>query len=147
MLDRLTAKHVGDKADPPRSRPFFDWIRHVPKQKWAMLYDTGGRRYGIQTTNNAESYNMVMCGVRSLPLVGIVEFILYGCARYFRERFMAVSPSLNNPAVQFGFEKTKYLDNKITKSHSHDVREMGTAEKRFQVTCRGRVHRGTVDAP
>ena len=66
MLDRLTAKHAGDDADPPATRPFSDWIRHVPKQKWALLYDTDGRRYGILTTNNAESYNMIMHGVRSL---------------------------------------------------------------------------------
>jgi hypothetical protein len=31
------------------------------------------------TTNLAKSYNIVMRGVRMLPLVGIVEFILCGC--------------------------------------------------------------------
>ena len=70
--DRLTAKHAGDDADPLATRPFSDWIRHVPKQKWALLYDTDGKRYGILTTDNADSYNMIMRGVRSLLLVGIM---------------------------------------------------------------------------
>jgi hypothetical protein len=142
MLDTLTAKHSGDLADPPQSRPFSQWIRDVPKQKWALLYDTDGRRYGIHTTNNAETYNMVMRGVRSLPLVAIVEFIMYGCASYFRQRYMAVSPSLNNPAVLYGFMMNEYMEDKIEKSQLHDVRIMGTRDQRFEVACRGRAQRG-----
>nr|ABA97178.2 transposon protein, putative, Mutator sub-class [Oryza sativa Japonica Group] len=55
-----------------------NWILHESKEKWAKVYDTGGARYGIMTTNLAEVYNWVMRGVRGLPLVGIVEFILHG---------------------------------------------------------------------
>jgi len=131
MLDRLTAKLAGDEQDPPRTRPFSNWIRGVPKEKWALLYDTDGRHYGIMTTNNAESYNMVMRGVRSLPLVGIVEFIMYGCAKYFRERYMAVITLFNNPTILFGYAMMKYMQDKITKSQGHDVREMGSQEKKF----------------
>src|SRR5438132_6367803 len=68
-------------------KPFTQWIRDAPKEKWLLLYDTEGSRYGIMMTNQAESYNMVMCGVRCLQLVGIVEFIMYGCAKYFRDRY------------------------------------------------------------
>ena len=39
------------------------------------------------TTNLAEVYNWVLCGVRSLPLVGIVEFFLYHTCEYFRDRY------------------------------------------------------------
>ncbi|WVZ59236.1 hypothetical protein U9M48_009418 [Paspalum notatum var. saurae] len=28
------------------------WIQDKPKEKWALLYDTNGRRYGIMTTNH-----------------------------------------------------------------------------------------------
>jgi len=106
------------------------------------LYDTKGRRYGIQTTNNAESYNMIMRGVRSLPLVGIVEFILYGCAKYFRDRYMAVSSSLANTIVLFGYKMIEYMEAKIKKSRLHDVKEMGTRDRRFEVTYKGRSNRG-----
>src|SRR5438128_5097538 len=77
-------------------KPFTQWIRDALKEKWSLLYDTDGSRYAIMTTNQAESYNMVVRGVRCLSLVGIVEFIMYGCAKYFRDRYNAVSPSVSN---------------------------------------------------
>jgi len=80
---------------------------------------------------------MIMRGVRSLPLVGIGEFILFGCAKYFKDRYMAISPSLGNPAMLFGYKITEYMNSKITKSRLHDVRVMGTMERRFEVTCKG----------
>src|SRR5437763_10609265 len=87
-------------------KPFTQWIRDAPKEKWSLLYDTDGSRYGIMTTNVAESYNMIMRGVRYLSLVGIVEFIMYGCAKYFRDRYNAVSPYLNNAGMLFGYRIT-----------------------------------------
>src|SRR6266542_1348649 len=87
-------------------KPFTQWIRDAPKEKWSLLYDTDGRRYAIMMTNQAESCNMVMRGVRCLPLVGIVEFIMYGCAKYFRDRYNAVSPSVSNLGMVFGYRIT-----------------------------------------
>src|SRR6266508_2287089 len=84
-------------------KPFTQWIRDAPKEKWSLLYDTDGSRYAIMMTNQAKPYNMVMRGVRYLPLVGIVEFIMYGCVKYFRDRYNVVSPSLNNPAISFAY--------------------------------------------
>nr|AAZ06223.1 mutator-like transposase [Oryza sativa Indica Group] len=113
-LDELTAKCSDQRAaapstadaDPPQAlgplptdsptlvrrtgleiRKFSQWILHEPKEKWPKAYDTGGARYGIMTTNLAEVYNWVMRGVRELPLVGIVEFILHGtCRGIYRKR-------------------------------------------------------------
>ena len=68
-------------------KTFSEWIEHEPKEKWALLYDEGGARYGIMTTNLAEVYNWVLRGVRSLSLVGIVEFFLYRTCEYFRDRY------------------------------------------------------------
>ena len=79
-----------------------------------------------------------------MPLVGIIEFIIYDCAKYFRGCYMAVSPTLNNPTIQFGYAMTRYMEDKIKKSQEHDVRVMGTQEQRFQVTCKGRAHRGLI---
>src|SRR5436190_2305252 len=123
-------------------KPFTQWIRDAPKEKWSLLYDTDGRRYGIMTTNQAESYNMVMRGVWCLPLVGIVEFIMYGCAKYFRDHYHAVSPTVNNPAMVFGNRITEYMHKKITKPQQHNVRPMGTREQRFEVACKDRSRRG-----
>jgi hypothetical protein len=76
---------------------FSKWIENEPKEKWALLYDTDGVRYGIMTTNFAEVYNWVMRGVRGLPLVAIVEFIVRGCTDYFRNRFTKNQSYMQDP--------------------------------------------------
>ncbi|WVZ95567.1 hypothetical protein U9M48_041313 [Paspalum notatum var. saurae] len=99
-LYELTAKQATESSSSASirtSKPFSQWIQDKPKEKWALLYDTNGKHYRIMTTNIAESYNMVMRGSRGLPLVGTVEFIMYGCAKYFRERYIDISADLTNP--------------------------------------------------
>ena len=51
------------------AKPFTQWIDGAPKEKWSLLYDTDGRHYGIETTNHAECYNMVMSRFRGFPLM------------------------------------------------------------------------------
>jgi hypothetical protein len=67
-------------------KTFSQWIENEPKEKWCLLHDTGGVRFGIKTTNFAEVYNAVLCGARCYPLVGIIEFFLYRTMKYFYER-------------------------------------------------------------
>ena len=55
---------------------------------------------------------------------------------------MAVSRSLANPSVVFGYKMTEYMDAKIKKSRPRDIRLMGTRERRFEVICKGRSNRG-----
>ena len=106
QTEQLAKTAVNSEADHPRSledvgldgpnvlrkqgrsiKTFSEWIEHEPKEKWTLLYDEGGSRYGIMTTNLAEVYNWVLRGVRGLPLVGIVEFFLYRTCKYFRDRY------------------------------------------------------------
>ena len=50
--------------DPPGTRRrfgrqiknFAQWIEHEPLERWSLLHDTHGARYGVMTTNLAESY-------------------------------------------------------------------------------------------
>ena len=85
---------------------------------------------------------MVMRGVRSLPLVGIVEFLMYGCSRYFRERHQDIVPHLSNPQMLFGPMMTTYMDKKSKKALEHHVVPTGTVEQRFEVFCKDRSCRG-----
>ncbi|WVZ66532.1 hypothetical protein U9M48_015737 [Paspalum notatum var. saurae] len=146
LLDELTAKHQAATSSASSSgrtaKSFSQWIQDKPKEKWALLYDTNGRRYGIMTTNYAERYNMVMRSSRGIPLVGVVEFILYGCAKYFRERYMSISADLSNASVLFGRTITKYMETKTDKAQIHNARLLGTRENRFEVSCRDRSRRG-----
>ncbi len=67
---------------------------------------------------------------------------MYGCAKYFRDRYNAVSPSLNNLGMLFGYKIRDYMDKKITKAQQHNVRPMGTRQQRFEVACKDRSRRG-----
>nr|ABA94023.1 transposon protein, putative, Mutator sub-class [Oryza sativa Japonica Group] len=168
-LDELTAKCSDQRAaapstavdDPPQAlgplptdsptlvrrtgleiQKFSQWILHEPKEKWAKVYDTGGARYRIMTTNLAEVYNWVMRGVRGLPLVGIVEFILHGTCRYFRDRFQAVLPSMPNNNILFGTFMQKKLEELRKKAMKHRALVQGTQQHRFEILCQDKAGRG-----
>ena len=169
-LDELTAKHreeimgranpnngdtttplCGLPTDAPRNivrragssiRCFSDWIENEPKEKWALLYDTNGARYGIMTTNLAEVYNWVIRGLRGLPLVAIVEGILHGTCKYFRERYAIAVSAMSDATLVYSSFMTAYMHGKIQKASLHRARPMGTAENRFEILCRDRNRRG-----
>nr|ABF95509.1 transposon protein, putative, Mutator sub-class [Oryza sativa Japonica Group] len=158
-LDELTTKQTDEQSrrpqvegdeppiplgalhdDPPTMRRrsgsairnFSQWIENEPKEKWALLFDTDGSRYGIMTTNLAEVYNWVMRGVRVLPLVAIVEFILHGTQAYFRDRYKKIGPSMADNNIVFGNVVTKYMEDKIKKARRHRVVAQGTQVHRLR---------------
>ena len=88
-------------------------------------------RYDIQTTNHAEYFNMVMRCCRAFLLVGIVEFIMYGCMKYFRERYMAASININNPQIQFYRRVTEYMKEKIVKAKQSSQQVQWSIDLRF----------------
>ena len=101
--------------DPPGTRrrrarsikTFQQWIEHEPLERWSLLHDTHGARYGVMTTNLAETYNFVLRGNRALPLTAIVEGIFYGTVKYFRERReRAEKHMMDNPTSPY-CEKVK----------------------------------------
>ena len=66
------------------------------KNKWALAFDEGGKRYGIMTTNNSEALNNVFKGIRSRPVAGIVEYSFQKCNEYFVNRWQRARASLDN---------------------------------------------------
>ncbi|XP_071678705.1 uncharacterized protein [Lolium perenne] len=128
--------------DPPNTRRklgrqiknFAEWIKHEPLERWSLLHDTHGVRYGVMTTNLAESYNFVLRGNRSLPLTAFVEDILHGTLKYFRERRqMAQMHMMNNPNTRYCDSVMKYMNEKMEKGRSHTVVAIGNQERRFEV--------------
>jgi hypothetical protein len=108
-------------------KTFSEWIENEPKEKWALLYDTDGARYDIMTTNFAEVYNWVMRGVRGLPLVAIVEFIIHGCTDYFRDRFTKNQVYMQDPDRHF---MSMMIDYMIKKAASAQVHQYGNVVHR-----------------
>jgi hypothetical protein len=78
-------------------KTFSQWIQNEPKEKWSLMFDKGGVRHGIMTTNFAELYNVVLRGARAQPLVGIIEFFLYRTMNYFIERANAAHAAMQDP--------------------------------------------------
>jgi hypothetical protein len=63
---KRTSVQVGEGSTstpaPPQElsfRTFTHWICYLPKEKWTLLYDIGGSRYGVMTTDLTEPYNML----------------------------------------------------------------------------------------
>jgi hypothetical protein len=77
-------------------KTFSQWIKNEPKEKLFLLFDEGGSRHGIKTTNFAESYNFVLRGSRHLPLVGIIEFFMYHTMLYFHTRRQKADKVMRN---------------------------------------------------
>ena len=117
-----------------RIRNFEQWIEHEPVERWSLLHDTHGARYGVMTTNLAESYNFVLRGNRALPLTAIVEGILLGTVNYFRDRReLAVNHIMSNPNTPYCSKIMKYIADKMNKAQTFSVVRIGNQERRFEV--------------
>jgi hypothetical protein len=100
--ETISLKDVGLDGPQVRRRrgrvvkTFSQWIQNEPKEKWCLMFDEGGARHEIRTTNFAEVYNCVLHDSRPLPLVGIIEFFMYRTMQYFYERSKVADEVLRN---------------------------------------------------
>ena len=94
------------------------------------------------TTNLAEVYNWVLRGVRSLPLVGIVEFFLYRTCEYFREWYAVIEKDMADNRKVYGYKITEYMEAAFKKAHLHRVTPVGSMECRYEVMCRDKARMG-----
>ena len=98
------------------------------------------------TSNLAEVYNWVLRGSRGLPLVGIVESVLYGTTGYFQDRYSKASLHIQTHimtpycAVIMG-----YMAEKSKKGQGHMARRSGNVERRFEITLRHRTGFGVAN--
>ena len=73
-----------------------EWFKDKNRKKWAISYDEGGHRWGIPTSNNAETMNSIFLGMRKLPVTAIVIETFYKLNSYFvRYRKQAVNREMN----------------------------------------------------
>jgi hypothetical protein len=83
-----------------------------------------------------------MRGVRGLPLVAIVEFIIHECTDYFRDRFTKNQAYMQTSARYFGSMMTDYMTKKAASAQLYHERQYGTQELKFEVAPRDRARRG-----
>lgn len=88
------------------------WMKKQMEKKkhWALAFDEGGARYGIKTTNGAESMNNVFKGIRALPVAGIAMYSFAKCNSYFVDRWGKAKLAFDNGA-RFGAPMAAHLRN------------------------------------
>ena len=117
-------------------KSFSDWIKEEALEKWSLLHDTHGARYGLMTTNLAEVYNWVLKGTRSLPLVAILEGLLRGTMVYMRQRCEAASLVVQNPQMIYSAKISTYIQEKSAIGSMHKVFLVGNEDLVFEVMVR-----------
>ncbi|CAO2207022.1 unnamed protein product [Urochloa humidicola] len=174
LLDKLTSAHMKDVRskpvvdheeepvglDPIPNEPrqvtrkrkggrsvkcFSDWIKNEPLDKWSLIGDTDGSRYGIMTTNLAEVYNWVLKSSRSLPLVAIVECILRGTTQYVRDRYHNACQVVQDPQMVYCNKMTEIIEKISAKAQLHRHHQ-GNQDFVFEVTIREKGNQGMSDS-
>jgi hypothetical protein len=113
------------------------------------MFDAGGARHGIKTTNFAEVYNCVLLGARHLPLVGIIEFFMYRTMLYFHTRSQIEDEVMRNTQMRHCTKMTEYLSKAQDKALKHKVTTQPLQQSddneitwSFEVECEGKMRLG-----
>lgn len=145
-LDEETGKHLRNSTDAEagaatrgsvRVGEFTQWVNsHAPDlEKWSLLHDTGGARYGIMTTYMSEVYNGVLKGVQSLPITAIMKESWNHTVGYFVNRAMMAKKYLED-GKQFSEVMHTYMEKKIGKARLHVACTMDGVRQKFKIWLR-----------
>jgi len=122
---------------------WLDRINHGNKTNWAISYDTGGRRWGIPTSNNAEVMNFVFKGVRKLPVTAIVEATFYKLNSY-HVRYRAAAELREHRWTDKVMEK---MERRHNKARTHTVTLFNLDQGNYQVVSPARRSRSGIGIP
>lgn len=110
---------------------FSDWIHPNALQKWSLLHDTRGARYGIMGTDIDDAYkkNHVLKGVQCLPISAIVKVTLNRMEEYFKNTSDAANKVIENPVMNFPERVQDDMNSKMQKAQTYQVICMTTKDK------------------
>ena len=142
-LEVETERASGGSGPGAPQSEFAEWMSvHAPDyEKWSLLHDTYGARYGIMTTNMSEVYNGVLKGVRALPITAVVDETWNRTVGYFVNRAMMAKQHFDE-GKQYSEVTLAYMDKKITKARSHVAITMDGVRRKFEVRLRDKYVRG-----
>ncbi|KAF0906450.1 hypothetical protein E2562_011445 [Oryza meyeriana var. granulata] len=134
QLDSADNEEEGNQAGGDSKRKitsFSEWIHLKPMEKWLLLHDTDGARYGIMAINIAGMYesNNVLKGIKCLPLNGIVGVTYQRMAEYFKERSAAAKKAIGNPSMNFPECVQDVMNAKMQKAQMHNLTCMETRDR------------------
>ncbi|XP_021602286.1 uncharacterized protein LOC110607473 [Manihot esculenta] len=111
----------------------YDWAMKINLEKWTRSHD-GGPRYGVMTTNMAESLNGMMKGFRALPITAMVEKIFFQCVHYFDTRRTTFLDQQSRGYVFSQYCIDTLHDNTI-KANAHKVRLFNSQTMELRIPC------------
>ena len=122
-INKVGKRDPDDEDEPPRPEKLF------------QAYD-GGHRWGIMTTNGAESINNVFKTSRRLPVCALVEETFYKLNRWFFQRRNKAEMMFE--AGQLWSDKvSQLLQKRINKSLNMQVIPFGRRHGTFEVMVKG----------
>uniref|UniRef100_A0A0A9BTH1 Uncharacterized protein n=1 Tax=Arundo donax TaxID=35708 RepID=A0A0A9BTH1_ARUDO len=77
------------------------------------------------TTNIAEVYNWVIRGLHGLPLVAIVEGMLYDVIDYYQKRHSAAVLHAATVGISYCYKIMVYMEEKVKKGQGLPIRAFG----------------------
>ena len=97
------------------------YLKDVPKEKWALTFDKG-YRYGAMTTNVSKYFNGVLKSARSLPITAMVKYIWFKLNAYFDECHNKSIAQLNSRKKWCKYALDIFMRNKAKVEHHRVIR-------------------------
>ena len=113
------------------NRDAHQYLKDVPKEKWALSFDKG-YRYGAMTTNVSECFNGVLKGARSLPITAMVKYTWFKLNSYFDDRRNKSIAQLNSGQKWTKYALDIFMRNKAKAEH-HRVTRLSAQQQSYQV--------------
>ncbi|XP_074351961.1 uncharacterized protein LOC141691117 [Apium graveolens] len=110
------------------------WFEDKPLSKWSLAYD-GGKRYGMMTTNHAESWNNANLDARKLPISSLVRALFLKTVEYFDERRLEIATELSKGLLLTN-HASKRLSRSIVRARGHSVKVYDRNSLLFEVVTR-----------
>lgn len=109
-----------------------EWFSEINPIQSTLAYD-GGKRYGIMTTNMAESWNNAIKASRKLPITALVTSLFYKVVSYFDQRRVEIEKQSIN-GNEFTKHANQILAKWIKRASGHHVRLFDRNTLVFEVT-------------
>ena len=113
------------------NRDAHQYLKDVPKDKWALTFDEG-YRYETMTTNVSECFNGVLKGVGSLPITAMVKYTWFKLNAYFDDHHNKSIAQLNSGKKWCKYALDIFMRNKVKAEH-HRVTRLSAQQQSYQV--------------
>ncbi|XP_075665165.1 uncharacterized protein LOC142634789 [Castanea sativa] len=107
------------------------YLKDVPKEKWALTFDEG-YRYGAMTTNVSECFNGVLKGARSLPITAMVKYTWFKLNAHFDDHRNKSIEQLNSGKKWCKYALDIFMRNKEKAEH-HRMTKLSAQQQSYQV--------------